>query len=562
MSLKPKSSILSLNPYIPLKEGRMNDLRLDFNENTQGASPKVIEALQTITKEELSCYPEYEDFNRALAQFWSVEKNCVLPTNGSDEAIRILFETYVDKEEEVILLTPSYSLYAHFAQIVGAKIILVPYLEDFSFPLEKVLQAINAKTRLIALATPNNPTGTWIDQKDVERIIKANPNMLVLLDEAYSQFAKMTHIHLIRSYSNVFITKTFSKAYGLAGLRIGALISSKENIQVLSTVLSPTYSVDRVAIVAVLAAIEDKDYYDQYIKDVIIERTWFIEEMSRLGFDLIPSVANFVLVNFKEFAEPLRVFLEKNKILVRGLSLKGYLRITIGTKEQMQRVVERVKFFLQAPALIFDMDGVLIDESQSYRSCIQKTVEYFSQCKISLSTIETFKQSGGLNNDYDCTQSILSELGVKVDFEKMKQCFDSHYEELKYEERWLLNEEILFRIKGQFRLGIFTGRPKKEALEALKRFNKEAFFEIVITDDDVKKRKPDPEGISIALQHLGIKTAIYLGDTQDDYEAAKRACIDFIGVIPPKGSKETWLNKSIFLEDICEIERTLCQKEK
>jgi histidinol-phosphate aminotransferase len=538
----------------------MDYLRLDFNENTQGASPKVIEAIRKMTAVELSCYPEYEDFNRALSQFLGVDAENILPTNGSDEAIRTLFETYVDKGDEVILLTPSYSLYELFAQIAGAKIIWIPYSEDFSFPIEKVMQAIHSKTRLIALANPNNPTGTVICREDLQRIIEVNPEMLVLLDEAYAHFARLTNIDFIDRYPNVFITQTFSKVFGLAGLRIGTLISSKENIQVVAKVLSPTYSVDRVAVVAVMAAIQDRAYYDEYIEEVTCQRQLFIQEMQMLGFASIPSVTNFVLVNFGELAQPIRVFLERNKVLVRERSEKcfeNYLRITIGTKEQMQRVLELLRFFSRTPALIFDMDGVLIDEGGSYRQCIQKTVKSFSGKDIDLSSIEIFKRKGGLNNDYDCTRAILSEFGVEICHGAIVQQFNAYYEDLKIFEEWLLDEAILLKIKEKFRLGIFTGRPKKDAFDALKRFDKESFFEVVITDDDVDKRKPNPEGLLLVLQHLGVKKGIYLGDTKDDAEAAERASVNFIGVVPPKGSNKTFKDLYPFLEDIREIERML-----
>lgn len=247
----------------------MECLRLDFNENVVGPSPKVLEALRNISRVEYGCYPEYVNLIVALSRFLKVPAECILPTNGSDEAIRSLFDAYIEKEDEVILLSPSYSMYEIYAQAAGCNIVWVPYPEDFSFPIKAVLEAISPKTRLIALANPNNPTGTLIAREDLLKIIKANPSMAVLIDEAYGRFAKTTQIDLSVQFPNVFVSQTFSKAQGLAGLRIGYLISRKENIATLSKILSPAYSVDCLAAVAAQAAIEDDAYTEAYVEKTI-----------------------------------------------------------------------------------------------------------------------------------------------------------------------------------------------------------------------------------------------------------------------------------------------------
>ncbi len=549
--LTPKESIQKMEAYSGPGEGRMDTLRLDFNENLMGASPKVIEALRNISREECGCYPEYADLNKALSQFLKVEENCVIPTNGSDEAIKTIFDTYVEKGDEVILLFPSYSMYELYAQVAGAKIVWISYrLDDFYFPIEEILNAIRPNTRLIALANPNNPTGTLIRREDLLRIVEANPRMAVLIDEAYSPYAKETNIDLATMYSNVFITQTFSKAHGLAGLRIGYLVSAKENIEAISKVLSPSYSVNCLAVAASLAAMEDKAYVDAYVDEIISMREQFSKKVTSLGFEVIPSRANFVLIRFGKWARKIKEGLRKQKVLVRERSdLEGFLRITIGTAEQMQRVLAILQPLCFQPALIFDMDGVLIDESRSYRPCIVKTAEYFLGSKINPECVEALKQKGGYNNDYDCTEAILLEYGLEVKREEIVERFDSYYQDFKLSEKWLLDEQLLLKLKENFQLGIFTGRPKRDALDALKRFGKESIFEVVITDDDVKQKKPDPEGLLLAIQNLKANKAIYFGDSKDDREAARRASVEFIEVIPP----------GLGITEI--LERFLCQKE-
>ena len=549
--LIPKESIKNMEPYADPGVGRMDALRLDFNENLLGASPKVLEALMKVSREEYGCYPEYQELNTALSEVLGVAKESLIATNGSDEAIRAIFDTYVEKGDEVILLTPSYSMYKLYAQVAGAKIVWVSYcLKDFSFPIDEVLNAIGPNTRLIALANPNNPTGTLIEREHLLRIVEANPKMAVLIDEAYGPYAKQTNIDLANRYSNVFVTQTFSKAHGLAGLRIGCLVSAKENIAMISKVLSPAYSVGCLAVTAAIAAMGDKAYVDLYVDEIIAARELFTQAITSFGFQVINSHANFVLVRFGEWADKVKSALAEQKILVRERSdLKGLLRITIGPRERMQRVLSLLQSLCSPMALIFDMDGVLIDESQSYRPCIVKTTEYFLGGKMDPALVEIYKQKGGYNNDYDCTEAILKEYGVRVQKEKIVERFDAYYQDFKLSERWLLDEELLLKLKRRFRLGIFTGRPKKDALDALRRFGKESIFDVVITDDDVKQRKPDPEGLILAMESLNASSVIYFGDSSDDREAARRASVEFVEVIAPgREIKET-------------LERLLCQKE-
>lgn len=546
----PKEAIQKMIPYDAPKEGRMGALRLDFNENLLGASPKVMEALKNVSREACGCYPEYGDLNAALSQFLSVPEDCVIATNGSDEAIRVLFDAYVEKGDEVILLSPSYSMYELYAQVAGAKIVRVSYREDFTFPIDAVLRAIGPNTRLIALANPNNPSGTMIARQDLLKIIEANPKMAVLIDEAYALYAQETNIDLSLLYGNVFVSQTFSKAHGLAGLRIGYLVSKRENVETIAKILSPSYSVDCLAATAVLAAMKDQTYVETYVGEIIAVREQFSEEVRSLGFFVVPSKGNFVLIQFGEWTEKIQSALFQQKILVRERAdLAGFLRITIGSKEQMQKVFALVQSVCSAPGLIFDMDGVLVDESRSYRPCIVKTAEDFLKRRIDPEFVENLKQRGGYNNDYDCTEAVLAEYGLQVCRKELIARFDAYYQDFKLSERWLLDEELLLKLKEKFRLGIFTGRPRRDAFDALKRFDKESLFEVVITDDDVKERKPSPEGLISALKQLKVSKAVYLGDSKDDEESAFRAGVEFIKIEAPGCGINAIL------------ERMLCQRE-
>lgn len=547
--LTPKKSIQSLEPYVGPRSGRLNCMRLDFNENPYGPSPKVMEALQAISREECGCYPEYAQLNRALSDYFGVAPECVLAANGGDEGIRAIFDTYVDKGEQVILLSPDYSMYELYAQAAGACIVRISCFSDsFVFPIEQIMEAITPRTRLLALSNPNNPCGALIARENIVKIAAAHPHMAVLLDEAYAPYARTTHVDLLARYSNLLFVQTFSKAFGLAGLRLGCVLSAKENIAALSKTVVPAYSVDIFAAKAAVAAMQDREYVEACVDETICVREQFIEELKALGLAAVPSSANFVLVRFGDDAACLQELLSQQSILVRHKhGLEGYLRITIGTRSQMQQLLDLMKqFYERKTALIFDMDGVLIDESASYRPCIAQTVAYFSGRKIELQEVQQWKRMGGYNNDYECAEAMLARMGCTVQRDKLVKQFDTFYHSMfKHAETWLVDESLLRQLKKRFKLAIFTGRPRRDALDALQRFGKQGLFEIVVADEDVQKKKPHPEGLLQAMAFLQAEQALYFGDSVDDKEAARRASVEFVEVVSNGSCQEQLIERFI-----------------
>src|ERR1035441_6055776 len=186
-------------PYNPPTGGRSDKLRLDFNENTVGASPKVIEYLcEHLTEASLAVYPEYDEVKQELADFFTVEPDDFTLTNGTDEAIQVLVNTYIDHGDEVLLLRPSYAMYQFYAEVAGATIRKIPYrAQKLAFPLEELLDAIRPSTRAVLIANPNNPTGTGTSRAGIERILEKANGAAVLLDEAYYEFSGVTALPLI-----------------------------------------------------------------------------------------------------------------------------------------------------------------------------------------------------------------------------------------------------------------------------------------------------------------------------------------------------------------------------
>lgn len=346
MAISPRKAVRDMAPYSPPSSGRAGKLRLDFNENTVGCSPRVIEFLRSrLCEQQLSIYPEYTQAKPALAAFFKVTPDQLLLTNGTDEAIQVLVNTYIDDGDEVIILRPSYAMYRFYAEIAGAKITEIDYRpRTLDFPLEELLDSITPVTRSILISNPNNPTGTAIDLAGICRILDRAPNVAVLVDEAYYEFCGITALPLIERYPNLFVSRTFSKVYGMAAMRIGCLFSQAANIQYLHKSQSP-YSVNMLAALAAEAAIQDTEYVANYVKEALAARELLRSGLERLGIEQASSSANFILGYFGERAIEVRDALREQAILVRDRSyeIPGGVRITAGTREQAQRVLDELE---------------------------------------------------------------------------------------------------------------------------------------------------------------------------------------------------------------------------
>ncbi len=344
--LQPREAVLNMAPYNPPTSGRADKMRLDFNENTVGASSKVIEYLREhLTEAGLAIYPEYEKIKEELAGFFGVEPDDFTLTNGTDEAIQVLINTYVDDGNEVLLLQPSYAMYRFYSEVAGAVIREIPYrAQRLAFPLEEVLEAIRPTTRAVLIANPNNPTGTGTSRAGIERILEKATGAAVLIDEAYYEFCGVTLLPLINDYPNLFVSRTFSKVYGMAAMRLGCLFSQSGNVEFLRKAQSP-YSVNTVATLAARAAIGDTTYVQKYVTEVLAARELLYVGLEKLGIPYYESQANFVLFQAGDRAVSIRDDLRRRGVLVRDRSyeIPGCVRVTVGTRDQMRQFLAELE---------------------------------------------------------------------------------------------------------------------------------------------------------------------------------------------------------------------------
>jgi histidinol-phosphate aminotransferase len=348
--LEPRPAVRNLKEYHPPLSGRTG-LRLDFNENTQGPSPRVLRALHELDAEQVARYPEREPVERLTAQFLGMDPQQVLLTNGVDEAIHLLCQTYLQAGNEALVVVPTFAMYELLAASTGAQVISVPALSDFAFPTEKLLDRISPATRLIAIANPNNPTGADASPSDILQVARAAAHTAVLVDEAYFEFYGETFLPQISDVPNLFVTRTFSKAYGMAGLRVGALVGSAQQIKIVRKAASP-YNVNAVALACLPAALEDQDFVEGYAAEVCRGRERLEAKFRSLGVRYWPSHANFVLADLGSCAKAFVAAMGNRGILVRDRSsdpgCEGCVRITVGTTEQMDLMLATLEATVRA----------------------------------------------------------------------------------------------------------------------------------------------------------------------------------------------------------------------
>lgn len=336
--VKPRRAVLEMPEYHPPLAGR-DALRLDFNENTFAPSPKVMERLREVTAEGLTKYPEREPGERIAAKHFGLKPEEVLLTNGVDEAIHLACCAFLEDGDEALICTPGFFMYDVSVMMMTPNLRKVQADETLQFPFEKFLAAITDRTKLIIVSSPNNPTGAVVSREHLLAIAKAAPQAVLMVDEAYYHFHGETTMGDLSAVPNLLVARTFSKAYGLANLRIGMLAGNAALMKYVRKVSSP-YNVNGVALNCLTVALADQDYLAWYVEQVRVGRDRMMRGLDELGVPYFPSHANFVLMKIGPKHKELVAAMRNHGILLRDRSAdpgcNGFVRITIGIEEHVR----------------------------------------------------------------------------------------------------------------------------------------------------------------------------------------------------------------------------------
>ena len=574
--LQPKETLKNINIDVFTNEEYKHPLlmKLDANENYLGPSPKVLNSLERINVKDLSLYPSYGELYKKIAEINDVNTENIALTSGTNDAVRALICAYMNSEDKLQIATPTFLSPEIYTEIEGASCVKVPYAEKWIFPESDFLQTIDDKTKIILLTNPNDPTGELINQEFIEKLLQLHPQKLIIINEAYTTYANESFCKNINKYDNVAIIRSFSKDYGLAGLRIGYILANENIVDNVKKILAP-YPVNNIATIAAIEAMNDKRYMEFVKKETERSKQIMTLGLEKLKVKVFKSYANFILADFAEKVEEVYNLLKENNILVKNFfnndELKSCLRITIPSVNATR---ELLRLLTPKDTLVFDLDGVLVDVNNSSLNAVKQTYENFTGQTLSYAEIQNIKSQSEIDNNWNLTHHLICSAGFYMPYERIVEEFQKLYwnngQGLINNEELLVDRALLNNLSKKYTLAIFTDRTKQETEFTLDKFKLKQYFSIVISANDLPKdrQKPDTLGLDIIKKELCPLNMYYLSTTTGSVICAKNYNIFSVGVLPPSDKSDGL--KDIFyvsgadyvINNINEIEAAICQQNE
>ncbi len=536
----PAERVRGQSPYQPGARAPWVDLVLDANEGP-ALLPEQLTELPAIDADAVRQYPSTASLEQTIAERFGINPARVIVTNGGDDAIDRICRIALEPGRTLVAHTPTFEMIIRSAKLAGARIDQVAWT-DGVFPLPEFVDRIKESTGLVSIVTPNNPTGRAVQTESMIEVAAAarHAGALVLVDLAYVEFADEDPTTSMLALDNVLIVRTFSKAFGLAGLRVGYTIVP-ESIAPLIRAVGGPYPVSAPSLRIAEIMFRQADRPPELASVVREQRADIAGVLSRLGCIVSPSQANFILARTPR-AEFLWQGLRALGISVRRFTaqteLQDALRITLpGGQQEYDRLRQAIETTLAPEAILFDLDGVLADVSTSYREAIIRTAADYG-ATATPNVIQNIKDAGNANNDWLVTQRIIADQGITAPLEEIVERFQQHYlgsterPGLRERESLIPSPELLRSLASRFKLAVVTGRPRFEARWFLDRFGLTDLFGAVVCMEDAAA-KPSPEPVLRAMDQLGVSAAWMIGDTPDDIIAARTAAALPVGITAP-----------------------------
>ena len=511
-------------------------LKLDSNE---GALPPaaLLGALATLDPDALRRYPDTSTLEATLAGRIDVAAERVIVTAGADDAIDRVCRAYLGSGRTMLLPEPTFEMFDHFAGLSGGTLVRVPWKgRSGAFPLAAFLAGLAERPAVIAVVSPNNPTGATASAADLRHLAQAAPDALLLLDHVYVEYADADLTQALIDLPNVVVLRTLSKAWGLAGCRIGYAIGSPDVVARLRAAGAP-YAVAAPSVAVALRQLAvGEPALRAHVACVREERVALSARLSAWGLEPLPSQANFILVECGERAPFLTAALAALGVAVRTFAqrpgLTSALRITLpGSAAEFGRLVAALETTLAPEALLFDMDGVLADVQASQRAAIAATAQSFGVL-VTSAQISAAIRTGDAASDWRVTRRLIEGGGKHASLDDVTTRFQSLYMSLREREVLIPDHSVLERLAARRPLAIVTGRPRAEAQWFLERAGIAHLFATVVAMEDAPA-KPDPAPVRLALERLGVRRAWMVGDTPDDMRAATQADVLPFAVVAP-----------------------------
>lgn len=525
-------------PVVYTPQGFTVPIDLDLSKNE--GSTRAAELLASISDPEgaVSRYPDTTRLRSALARLHGLPEDSVLVTAGGDDALFRCFLARVRPGQEVVSTNPTFEMIPRYTEQRSALLIETPWW-DGALPIQDLIATITDRTDAVFIVSPNNPTGAVASDADLRKLGAETP--FLVLDAAYTEFATEDLTRTALELGNAVVIRTMSKAYGLAGLRVGYLLGPPDLVREVAAFGNPFPVGALSAALAVERLERPVSELMEFVEAAKRERVELTSTLLDLGTRPFASEANFVLTDCDDaswlasasaaLGVGLRRFPDR-----RGL--ETMVRITVpGNQPDFERLTRTLEAVLTPEALIFDMDGVLADVSQSQTMAIVETARSFG-VEVTPADIERAKAAGNANDDWVLTRGLCLESGVEPALNDVKDRFEALYQGtegspgMKSHETPIVDPGTWARWAESWPLAVVTGRPRSDAEDFLERFDLMGSVSALVTRDDAPL-KPDPAPVRLALETLGVRRAWMLGDTPDDLVAARAAGVVPIGVVAP-----------------------------
>lgn len=514
---------------------------LDLSRNEGDRPPEdVLSTLSPRVPDLLRDYLEPDALEADLAEMVGVSPDQVMVTTGGDDGLDRVFRAFVSPGQSVAYPVPTFEMIPAFARMAGAEIQEISY-DWGALPLNALADAGADGATLVAIISPDNPTGTAASTEELVGLAKRlSPEVTLLVDQAYVEFGDEDPTAELLGYPNVVLVRTLSKAWGLAGLRVGYAVSTQARVSAMRRVGGP-YPVSSLGLeLARVRLAQGRSRMTAFVTETRERRARLTALLRSMGGDPLPSQANFVTARFPNPAFVANGLAALGIRIRRFPHLPEHLRITVPRNDgEMERLEAASRALIRPEALLFDMDGVLADVRDSYRAAIVETCAAFG-VEIRPEDIARAKARGNANDDWVLTQELLGEAGVDASLQAVTERFEGLYQGTEeapgfhLRESPILSHRALGDAAERFPLGIVTGRPRGDAVRFLNQYGLADLFKVVICREDAPL-KPSPEPVRMALTGLGVGSAWFFGDTPDDVHAAVAAGVVPVGVIPPGG---------------------------
>lgn len=535
----PSPAIAGIQPYRVPRHGAPLDLYLDGIGGLQPPADLFGRLADADPERLVRQYPDTAPLAARLAERLGIGTDRLLVTSGGDDALDRACRALLAPGRSIVLPEPTFEMIGRYATWTGATQRTIPWPRG-PYPVDAVLAAVDATTTAIAVVSPNNPTGAVIDAASLRRLAAGAPDAVLLVDLAYVEFADEDLTDVVLSLPNAIGFRTLSKAWGLAGLRVGYAFGPATLVGWLRAAGNP-YTVSGPSVHLACSRLDDGVEVDAFLDRVKAQRDGLTALLAGLGADALRSQANFVFCRTPHAAW-IRDGLAGLGIGVRTWPGHDHLgdavRINVpGDAAVLARLTASLRTVLAPEAVLLDMDGVLADVSGSYRAAIVQTAAHFG-VTVTGEMIRAAKAVGNANNDWILTRRLMADQGVDVPLDQVTAQFEARYQGtaaspgLKATERLLLDAERFAALAARYPIAVVTGRPRADAHAFLDQHGLGHLVTTVVAMEDAPA-KPDPAPVQLALTRLGVTRAWMVGDTPDDQRAARAAGVVPLGVVPP-----------------------------